>query len=48
MNKQAKEQEEANLYTKSASNFRYRQTTLNHKERESARDKVAHVQLANQ
>jgi len=46
MKKRAKEREEADLYTKSASNSRYKQSTSNRRERGSARDKLPHVQLA--
>jgi len=46
MKKRAKEREEADLYTKYASNSRYKQSTSNRKERGLARDKLPHIQLA--
>ena len=48
MKKQVKEQEKSDLYTKPASNSRYKQNTSNCREHGSTRDKLPHVQLADQ
>ena len=43
-----KEQEKSDLYTKPASNSRYKQNTSNCREHGSTRDKLPHVQFADQ